>query len=227
MKNATKLSSGIVVPQYSDCMTYGGGLELYNKLKSMGALVVSDSMSESLMLTERLDEIAPECYCTDYVGDVVNWFINKPKPYRFVYDDEHGIWCVADANTWLHDDMAEEMIGSGYIQLTEQEITTINDWFSRKYNTAKYNPPFKVKAQMYGYGPAGDWFAGGMFVPNGSDYEDEGTFTYTEIVPIESGLILLLHQDELSGYGVFRDLYYNLKNRNAFPDYYDIDESAT
>ena len=227
IKNAVKLSSGILVPDYSDSMTYGGGLELHNKLKSMGALVVPDSMTESLMLAERLDEIAPECYCTDYVGDVVNWFINKPKPYRFVYDDEHGIWCVADANTWLHDDMAEEMIGSGYVQLTEQEITTINDWFSSKYNTAKYNPPFKVKAQMYGYGPAGDWFAGGMFVPNGSDYEDEGTFTYTEIVPIESGLILLLHQDELSGYGVFRDLYYNLKNRNAFPDYYDIDESAT
>lgn len=227
IKNAVKLSSGIIVPDCSDSMTYGGGLELYNKLKSMGALVVPDSMQESLMLAERLDEIAPECYCTDYVGDVVNWFINKPKPYRFVYDDEHGIWCVADANTWLHDDMAEEMIGSGYVQLTEQEITTINDWFSRKYNTAKYNPPFKVKAQMYGYGPAGDWFAGGMFVPNGSDFEDEGTDTYTEIVPIESGNILLLHKDELSGYGVFRDLYYNLKNRNAFPDYYDIDESAT
>ena len=72
-------------------------------------------IKESDDLNESLEEIASGTYCTDYVGDIVNWLLNKPKPYRIVYDRYYDVWCIADAMQNTHKDMSIDMFDSDYL----------------------------------------------------------------------------------------------------------------
>ena len=52
---------------------------------------------------------------TDYVGDVVNLLINKPKPYRLCYLEMDDVWLIADAMTYLHEEMIDIALNEGWI----------------------------------------------------------------------------------------------------------------
>ena len=48
-------------------------------------------ISEGVLLDERLEEIASSTYATDSAQDIANWIVNKPKPYRVIYDKTYEI----------------------------------------------------------------------------------------------------------------------------------------
>ena len=79
-------------------------------------------IKESVDLTEGLDEVADGTYCTDYVGDVANWILNKPKPYRILYDKKFDIWCIADAMKNTHKDMSIDMFDDGYVEQAGKNV---------------------------------------------------------------------------------------------------------
>jgi hypothetical protein len=51
---------------------------------------------------------------TDYAGDIVNLLVNKPKPYRIVYNDIDDVYLIADAHDYLHLDMIQIALDEGY-----------------------------------------------------------------------------------------------------------------
>lgn len=55
---------------------------------------------------------------TDYVGDVVNLLVNKPKPYRLCYLEFDDVWLIADAMTYLHEEMIEVAANEGWLPKT-------------------------------------------------------------------------------------------------------------
>jgi hypothetical protein len=63
---------------------------------------------------------------TDYVGDVVNLLINKPKPYRLCYLEMDDVWLIADAMTYLHEEMIDIALQEGWIPNSSE--------FMQKYN---------------------------------------------------------------------------------------------
>ena len=54
------------------------------------------------ILDERLEDIGNSTYCTDSAQDIANWIVNKPKPYRVIYDKTYDVWCIADAAVQTH-----------------------------------------------------------------------------------------------------------------------------
>ena len=67
------------------------------------------------IITENLENISEGCYATDYVGDVVNWILNKPKPYRILYDSHFDVWVICDALENTHKGMAIDLFDSDYL----------------------------------------------------------------------------------------------------------------
>lgn len=131
-----------------------------------------------MITLERFEEF--ECggysmYATDSVTDISNWFLNKPKPYRFVYDKETGSWCIGDARDFTHNDIIEGLFS--YCDSSADEVYC------------------------------------GMFIPNDyDDYEDQGTDFYRKEIPIESGIIFISYEDDIS---VFEDLLTKLQRVGA------------
>ena len=52
---------------------------------------------------------------SDYVGDIVNLLTNKPKPYRIVYNEYDDVYLIADAQSYIHEDMTEIALDEGYL----------------------------------------------------------------------------------------------------------------
>lgn len=65
-------------------------------------------ISESV---EKIDDIL----VFDYVGDVVNLLLNKPRPYRICYDPQNDVYGVGDAYKYIHGFIEKGMRQLGYI----------------------------------------------------------------------------------------------------------------
>ena len=59
---------------------------------------------------EKIDDIL----VFDYVGDLVNMLLNKPKPYRICYDPKNDVYGIGDAYKYIHGYIEDAMKSLGY-----------------------------------------------------------------------------------------------------------------
>lgn len=172
-------------------------------------------------LNEKLESIGSGIYCTDYVGNIADLLLNKPKAYRILYDSYFDIWCIADANTWTHDAMAKEMFGSGYVEenASNQALTSFlydaNQWL----NTYLRGYKLSDKEIYKSFGFKKLYLTGCMFIPYSDDYRkyEESSF-YSCETRLTTGTLFTYDNYQLSSEGVLKDLYTALEQRNAFVD---------
>lgn len=170
-------------------------------------------INESVILDERLEEISPETYATDSVGDIVNWLLNKPKPYRILYDREYDVWVIADAMSNTHKDMSIDLFDSDYLYGVAKDL---DGDISLAREDGKFNSGY-TDAEVY----SDYWFhhyqlKGLFFIPKNMqyrDYEESGFYSYE--VPITTGSIFVQRSSEFSEHGIFKDLYNKLDRLNA------------
>ena len=67
-----------------------------------------------LHIQEGIKQVDSGMFITDYVGDVVNLFVNKPRPYRVVYNQVDDVYGVGDAYKYIHIDIENALIANGY-----------------------------------------------------------------------------------------------------------------
>lgn len=157
-------------------------------------------------LSERLEEVHNNIFCTDSVGDVVNLFLHKPTEYRVVYDSIYDVYCIADANNSVHDSMAEIMFDSGYVRqfMTDDDINKINNY---------PRVPVGTGGQKYRHShyATNVYF---IFIPNNDSEENKNTLDswYNIYIPISTGNIWIHNEEDFSPSGKLKDLYKKLKN---------------
>lgn len=174
-----------------------------------------------LRIQEGLEEIANDVYCSDYVGDVTNWLLNKPKPYRILYDSQHDIWCVGNAVNVTHSDMAYELYKTGYV---EKYITDGENALIRKV-ADQYGVSMTRAFDIIGFNNG--WLVGAFFIPNGLEYADyEDSEFYKERFEITTGTLFFRNKSYFTNRGVFKDLFLKLKQLEAFSDSEHVDYSG-
>ena len=170
-------------------------------------------ISEKVSLDERLEEIASGTYATDSVSDIVNWILNKPKPYRILYDAKYDVWCIADAMSQTHKDMSIDLFDSDYLygvaKDLDGDIATMRKLgdFNSGYTDAEVYSDFGFdKYNLKGL----------FFIPNDMNYRDyEESGFYSHEVPITTGTIFVSNPYEFSENGIFKDLYKKLDRMDA------------
>jgi hypothetical protein len=165
-------------------------------------------------LAERLEEICQSTYATDSAQDIANWIVNKPKPYRVLYDRYYDVWVIAHANDQTHSDMAIDLFDSGYLygiakdldgdiyRIRNDESNSRGDRYSSGWTDAEVY-------QDYGF----DHYQlkGLIFIPYGMeyrDYEESGFYSYKK--NISTGTIFTQRPTEFSSDGIFKSLYNKL-----------------
>lgn len=159
-------------------------------------------------LKEKLERISDDdVFATDSVGDIVNWLINKPKPYRIVYDRCRDIWIIGDANKNTHRTMTIDLVDSDYIldYIKPEQFDAWRNQYNMKYYTDSevYNEvAWNIETDLYGI----------IFIPNNYDYYDyEDSGFYSISYPIETGQIYVRKAIYFSPDGVFSPLFNKLK----------------
>lgn len=167
------------------------------------------------ILGEGLEEISNSTYCTDSAADVANWIINKPKPYRVLYDSKFDIWCIADATQNTHKDMSIDIFDSGYVYDNPEHIDVDAYIDSLRKENTRYHSGW-TDAEVY----SDDGFDNGtlvglFFIPEGlnySDYEESGF--YPKQTRVTTGTIFTRRSDDLPNY--FTSLWRKLGLMKAF-----------
>lgn len=179
---------------------------LYTKLIKL-------KINEGVILDERLEEISTATYATDSVGDIVNWLLNKPKPYRILYDREYDVWVIADAMSNTHKDMSIDLFDSDYLYGVAKDL---DGDISLAREDGKFNSGY-TDAEVY----SNYWFhnyqlKGLFFIPKNMQYRDyEESGFYSHEVPITTGSLFVQRPSEFSEHGIFKDLYNKLDRLNA------------
>lgn len=100
---------------------------------------------------------------TDYVGDVVNLLINKPKPYRLCYLEYDDVWLIADAMTYLHEEMIEKSVDEGWLPKTVEFMRMYNEDISDIDANRSVNLIFLTDESMKQFGSYTDPYATAEF----------------------------------------------------------------
>lgn len=165
-------------------------------------------------LTERLEEICQSTYATDSAQDIANWLINKPKPYRVLYDRYYDVWVIADAHDQTHSDMAIDLFDSGYLygvaKDLDGDIDRIRNDESNSYGD-RYSSGWTDAEVYQDYAFDHYQLKGFIFIPFGEkyhDYEESGFYSYKK--DIQTGTIFTQRPTEFSADGIFKSLYYKL-----------------
>lgn len=168
-------------------------------------------IKESPKLCEKFEQFEAGVYFTDYVGDIVNLMLNKPKVYRIVYDSQFDVYAMCDARKYIHDNLSELLFNSGFVQqfMSDSDIEDV-----------KNCPKVPVGTDAQRYRVNGSWIKHtlnyAIFVPyNKNDGKNELDSWYCFYLPIESGNIYVHKEDELSNNGAFKDLYAKLVTQRA------------
>ena len=159
-------------------------------------------------LNEKFERISDDdVFATDSVREIVNWLINKPKPYRIVYDRARDIWIIGDATKNTHRTMTIDLVDSDYIldYIGPEQF----DAWRKEYNMESYTDSevynevaWNIEADLYGI----------IFIPNNYDYYDyEDSGFYSISYPIETGQIFVRKAAYFSPNGVFSPLFNKLK----------------
>ena len=70
----------------------------------------------TLNINESLEQLEPDMFVTDYVGDIVNLLVNKPKQYRILWDYSTDVYVIGNANTYIHRNLLYAIKNAGYTQ---------------------------------------------------------------------------------------------------------------
>ena len=186
------------------------GIKLNNHTKEESLVL---RISEKVSLDERLEEIASGTYATESATDIANWILNKPKPYRILYDAKYNVWCIADAMSQTHKDMSIDLFDSDYLygvaKDLDGDIATMRKLgdFNSGYTDAEVYSDFGFdKYNLKGL----------FFTPNDMNYRDyEESGFYSHEVPITTGTIFVSNPYEFSENGIFKDLYKKLDRMDA------------
>ena len=109
-------------------------------------------------------------------------------------------------------DMGELLYNTGLVTLTDEEQEELNQdiiW-CKEAGATRINPALIWANDGF----ESDWIIGCMFLPYESDFEDAGTYFYKDVIPMETGGLLLRDSDEFD-YGVLKDLRVVLENRGV------------
>lgn len=165
-------------------------------------------------LTERLEEICQSTYATDSAQDIANWLINKPKPYRVLYDRLYDVWVIAYAKDQTHSDMVIDLFDSGYLygvtKDLDGDISKIrNDDFN--FHRYRYDSGWTDAEVYQDYASHRYQLKGFIFIPFGEqyrDYEESGFYSYKK--DIKTGTVFTQRPTEFSSDGIFKSLYNKL-----------------
>jgi len=72
-----------------------------------------DYITEKPTIKESIEKV-DDILVFDYVGDLVNILLNKPKPYRICYDPKNDIYGLGDAYKYIHGYIEDAMRSLGY-----------------------------------------------------------------------------------------------------------------
>lgn len=121
-------------------------------------------------IKESLKKLDNDILFTDYFGDIANLILNKPKPYRIIYNQFDDVYIIADAQSVIHEEMTETALNQGYLPktqellnkthmdidefdannsdniifLTDESITDEFGSYSDKYATAEYGYEYPI-----------------------------------------------------------------------------------
>ena len=165
------------------------------------------------IIKEKLENISEGCYATDLVGDVVNWILNKPKPYRILYDSHFDVWVICDALENTHKGMALDLFDSDYLYGVTKNL---DGYIKFARNDGTYNSGY-TDAEVYtDYGFDHYYLKGLFFIPYDKEYSDyENSRFYDVETPITTGTIFTSYPGEFSPDGIFKDLYKKLDYAGA------------
>lgn len=171
-----------------------------------------------MIILERLEPVSDSVFITESAQDIANLLVNKPKPYRIVYDSSYDIWGIGDANLVTHDDLKFAIGDSGYLVQFPEFNTFIDNERKRirdRYLTGAGRMRDDVVRQMLSAGEiyANSAIGGIMFYPTDYD-EPEETMYYPYRIPIVSGTILTSNANELEK--DYAPLYRKLSLMGAF-----------
>ena len=200
--------------------------KLKKKLQKQNALNNNDNLSsveketteslklrlpEGVQLNEKLEEVADSTYVTDSATDIANWLINKPKPYRIIYDKKYDVWCIADAMKQTHKDMSIDLFDSDYLYGVAKDLDSDIETMRKDFNSGYTDAEVYSDFQFDHY-----YIKGLFFIPKNMNYHDyEESGFYSHEVPITSGTIFVQYASEFSESGIFKDLYKKLDRMDA------------
>lgn len=164
---------------------------------------------------EQLDCGVHSVFCTESVSDISNWLLNKPKPYRIVYDSRFGVWAIGEANLVTHYYIKYAVGNSGYLnkfpefnKIIEDERNRIRTRYFRVIRSDAYKDMLS-SGEIY----ANSAIGGILFYPTDYD-EPEETMYYPYRIPIVSGTILTASEHELET--DYSPLYKKLQTLGVF-----------
>jgi hypothetical protein len=155
-------------------------------------------------INEKFEQWKTGVYFTDYVGDIVNLMLNKPKIYRIVYDSQFDIYAMCDAKKYVHDNLAEKMFDSGFAQqfMNDNDLIDIKNCPENGTNAQKYRINGSWIKHTLHYA---------VFIPyNKNNGENTLDSWYCYYLPITSGNIYVHYENYLSENGVLKDMYNKL-----------------
>jgi len=65
-------------------------------------------------MNEKLEELSDGIYATQSAYDILNFFKNKPKAYRVVYDKNNRYYFIGDALKYIHSDLISAAYHQGF-----------------------------------------------------------------------------------------------------------------
>ena len=90
--------------------------ELYEKEESKKKLKIEEKFQKTNIR---------DCFVTDYVGDIVNWLLNKPRIYRITYDVNKDLYAICDGDKHIHAQNYRSLRTLGYYS-DEEPCETLN-----------------------------------------------------------------------------------------------------
>ena len=73
---------------------------------------VANSYKDTIV--ENFEELKDGIYATQSAYDILNFFKNKPKPYRVVYDENNRYYFIGDALKYIHSDLITAAYNNGF-----------------------------------------------------------------------------------------------------------------
>ena len=163
-----------------------------------------------LRIRERVEQDSSGIFITDLAGDVVNLLMNKPKPYRIIWDKKYDVYALAEATGKTHKQITFDLFKSGYLYNVAKDLD--RDIHYMRYSSDEIED-WEVYADC-GWN-SGD-ILGLIFIPTDYDY-----FKYekTGFYSIKTELITGTLYSRYYFQSTFRDLYRKLEQRGALlPD---------
>lgn len=145
-----------------------------------------------IVLKERLQKLGNDMFITDYAGDIVKLLVNKPKPYRFLYDAQADLYMICDAWDYIHSDMVVTAFENGWYSDQKDFCEIFTGFYNSRCGLAYFsscmdNTPFEkeefddseLSLISKNVNQDEDWVYGWLycfgFIPSGSNGGDSMT----------------------------------------------------